>query len=272
MILGIGELPYQVASYTRPMLPEEVEALLEAVRDGELSVQEALKALRYLPVDDLGFAQLDMHRELRQGSPEAIYAAGKSPGQVVDIGRRLLEQANAPVIATRVSADTAALLLDTFPGASHHEIARLVVLRAPSTGEASPPGLITVVSAGTSDLPVAEEAAITAETFGAKVERVQDAGVAGLHRILRVQDLLHDSDALIVVAGMEGALASLIGGISSAPIVAVPTSVGYGASFEGLAALLAMLNSCAAGVAVMNIDNGFGAAMFALRLLRKKGS
>lgn len=255
------------------MLPEEAEALLENVRDGTLSVQEALKALRYLPVDDLGFAQLDMHRELRQGMPEAIYAAGKTPEQVVGIASRLLEQSSASVIATRVPPPTAALLLDTFPGARHRAIARLVILRGPVAGDdSSPTGLVTVVSAGTSDLPVAEEAAITAEIFGAKVERVHDAGVAGLHRILGVQDLLHDSDALIVVAGMEGALASLIGGISSAPIVAIPTSVGYGASFEGLAALLAMLNSCAAGVAVMNIDNGFGAAVFTSRLLRKKSS
>ena len=253
------------------MLPEEVEALLIGVRDGALTVPDALKRLRYLPVDDLGFAKLDTHREFRQGLAEAIYAAGKSPGQVVDIGRRLLEQTGAPVIATRAPPETAALLTETFPGATHHEIARLVVLRG-SNSQASPRGLVGVISAGTSDLPVAEEASITAETFGAKVERVQDAGVAGLHRILGVQDLLHDSDAIIVLAGMEGALASLVGGISSAPVVAVPTSVGYGASFEGLAALLAMLNSCAAGVAVMNIDNGFGAAMFALRVLQKKSS
>lgn len=254
------------------MLPHEVETMLNGVREGTVSVQEALKALRYLPIDDLGFAQLDLHRELRQGVPEAIYAAGKSPDQVADIGRRLLDRIDAPVIATRVSPETAALLLENFPEAKYHELARLVVLRGPVESDASPGGLVGVLSAGTSDLPVAEEAAITAETFGAKVERVHDAGVAGLHRILRVQDLLHDSDALIVVAGMEGALASLVGGISSAPVVAVPTSVGYGASFQGLAALLAMLNSCAAGVAVMNIDNGFGAAMFALRLLRKKNS
>ncbi len=255
------------------MLPEEAKALLEGVRDGDMSVQSALKALRYLPVDDLGFAQLDMHRELRQGMPEAIYAAGKTPEQVVSIASRLLEQSSAPVIATRVPPPTAALLLDTFPGAEHRAVARLVILRGPGTGDASSPtGLVTVVSAGTSDLPVAEEAAITAEVFGAKVETVHDAGVAGLHRILGVQDLLHDSDALIVVAGMEGALASLIGGISSAPIVAVPTSVGYGASFDGLAALLAMLNSCAAGIAVMNIDNGFGAAMAAARILRGRGA
>lgn len=254
------------------MRPQEVETMLDGVRGGTVTVQEALKALRYLPIDDLGFAQLDLHRELRQGVPEAIYAAGKSPDQVANIGRRLLDQTDAPVLATRVPPETADLLLKKFAEAKYYELARLVVLRGPVEGDASPRGLVGVLSAGTSDLPVAEEAAITAETFGAKVERVHDAGVAGLHRILRVQDLLHDCDALIVVAGMEGALASLVGGISSAPVVAVPTSVGYGASFQGLAALLAMLNSCAAGVAVMNIDNGFGAAMFALRLLRKKNS
>ncbi|MBA3432042.1 MAG: nickel pincer cofactor biosynthesis protein LarB [Actinobacteria bacterium] len=260
------------------MRPDEVEVLLTNVAEGTTSVEEALRTLRYLPIEDLDFARLDMHRELRQGTPEAIYAEGKTPEQVVAIARRLTDGSSSPVLATRVSDNAAAALRAAFPEARHHEIARLVVISGHDSGSAAVgvgghlSGLVTVISAGTSDLPVAEEAAVAAETFGAKVERINDVGVAGLHRILSVQDRLHDSDVLIVVAGMEGALASLVGGISSAPIVAVPTSVGYGASFDGLAALLAMLNSCSAGIAVSNIDNGFGAAVFALRLLNKKQS
>ncbi|MDP9233129.1 MAG: nickel pincer cofactor biosynthesis protein LarB [Actinomycetota bacterium] len=250
------------------MRPEEVKDLLTAVQDGTTTVHDALRRLQEVPIDDLGFARLDTHRELRQGLPEAIYCEGKTPDQVAAIAQRLLEKTTAPVLATRVSLATADILLGRFPQAAHHEIARLVVLRSHPHAEAGL-GEITVVSAGTSDLPVAEEAVVTAETFGARVQRVVDAGVAGLHRLLLEQRRLHDADVVIAVAGMEGALASLVGGISSAPVIAVPTSVGYGASFGGLAALLAMLNTCAAGVVVTNIDNGFGAAMFALRVLRK---
>jgi NCAIR mutase (PurE)-related protein len=249
------------------MRPEEVKDLLKGYNDGTTSLDEAVRALQRLPVEDLGFAQLDTHRELRQGMPEAIYAEGKTPEQVVAIAGNLLERSSGAVLATRASEETATALLERFPDAIHHERARLVVLRA-DAGRYD--GTIAVVAAGTSDLPVADEAAGTIEAIGARVDRITDAGVAGLHRILAVQDRLHDADAVIVVAGMEGALASIVGGISSAPVVAVPTSVGYGASFEGLAALLAMLNSCAAGVTVTNIDNGFGAAMFAMRLLRKR--
>ncbi|MDQ3941345.1 MAG: nickel pincer cofactor biosynthesis protein LarB [Actinomycetota bacterium] len=218
---------------------------------------------------DLGFAQLDTHRELRQGMAEAIFADGKTSEQVVEIAGNLLERSTGAVLATRTSEETARALTERFDGAVHHERARLVVLRAdPNRYE----GTILVVAAGTSDLPVADEAAYAAEAMGARVDRITDAGVAGLHRILAVQDRLHDAEAVIVVAGMEGALASIVGGISSAPVVAVPTSIGYGASFGGLAALLAMLNSCAAGVTVTNIDNGFGAAAFAVRLLRKRST
>lgn len=249
------------------MRPEEVKDLLTGINEGTTSLDEALRALRDLPISDLGFAQLDTHRELRQGAAEAIYAEGKTAEQVVAIATNLLEHSSGAVLATRVPEETAAALLDKFPDAIHHERARLVVLRSDRN---SYDGKVVVAAAGTSDLPVADEAAFTAEAMGATVERITDAGVAGLHRILAVQDRLHDADAVIVVAGMEGALASIVGGISSAPVVAVPTSVGYGASFGGLAALLAMLNSCAAGVVVTNIDNGFGAASFALRLLRKR--
>jgi pyridinium-3,5-biscarboxylic acid mononucleotide synthase len=250
------------------MRPEEVKDLLTAVQERTTTVDAALRKLQEVPVDDLGFARLDTHRELRQGLPEVIYAEGKTADQVGAIAARMLETTTAPVLATRVSSDKAGILRTRFPEALHHETARLMVFRAvsPATPAA---GTITVVSAGTSDLPVAQESILTAETFGAKVHHVADAGVAGLHRLLGEQHRLHDADVVIAVAGMEGALASLVGGISSAPVIAVPTSVGYGASFKGLAALLAMLNACAAGLVVTNIDNGFGAAMFALRLLRK---
>lgn len=250
------------------MRPEEVEALLKEMKQGTTSVDATLRALSRSPVEDMGFAQLDTHRELRQGIPEAIYAEGKTTQQVLAIARRLVEATTSAVLATRVSDEVAAALLGEFPSAEHHPVARLTVIRAQD--RATVTGTVTVVSAGTSDLPVAEEAALTAGALGATVERINDVGVAGVHRLLAVQDRLHESDVVIVVAGMEGALASLVGGITAGPVVAVPTSVGYGASFEGLAALLAMLNSCAAGVAVMNIDNGFGAAVFALRLLRSK--
>ncbi|HYZ46692.1 MAG TPA: nickel pincer cofactor biosynthesis protein LarB [Actinomycetota bacterium] len=252
------------------MRPEEVKELLNATRSGTTTVDEALSALRRLPVEDLGFARLDLHRELRQGLPEAIYAEGKTRAQTLEIAAKLLESTTAPVLATRVPHETATALLDKYPEAHHSEVAHLVVLRMADLPE--PLGSAVVVCAGTSDLPVAEEAAITAEALGLQVDRIADVGVAGLHRLLDVQDRLHDCDVVIVVAGMEGALASLVGGIASAPIVAVPTSVGYGASFEGLAALLTMLNSCSAGIAVCNIDNGFGAACFAARVAGSKSA
>jgi pyridinium-3,5-biscarboxylic acid mononucleotide synthase len=250
------------------MRPEEVRDLLTAVQERHTTVNEALLRLQEVPIDDMGFARLDTHRELRQGSPEVIYAEGKTPDQVVKIAERMLKTTTAPVLATRVSSETANALRAHFPDSVLHDAARLVVMRSIPASEREA-GEITVISAGTSDLPVAEEVIFTAETFGARVHHVPDAGVAGLHRLLAEQHRLHETDVVIAVAGMEGALASLVGGISSAPVIAVPTSVGYGASFEGLAALLAMLNACAAGVVVTNIDNGFGAAMFALRLLRK---
>lgn len=248
------------------MRPEEVKDLLTRMQQGAATVDDALRELARLPVEDLGFARLDTHRELRQGIGEAIYGEGKSPEQVVAIAARLLGATTSPVLATRTPPEVAAALLAEFPGAVHHESARLVVLRGEMEQRL---GTVAVVAAGTSDLPIAEEAACTAAALGCAVDRITDVGVAGVHRVLAVQDRLHDADVVIVVAGMEGALASLVGGIAPGPVVAVPTSVGYGSSFEGLAALLAMLNSCAAGIAVVNIDNGFGAATFAARLLRK---
>lgn len=246
----------------------DVRSLLERIERGEGSIEDALAELRRLPGEDLGFARVDVHRELRQGFPEAIYAEGKTPVEVEAIARRMLAETTSPVIATRCPAGTIGALLDAFPSATVHERARLVVLR-PS---AHPPaGTVMIVTAGTSDLAVADEAAGTADALALGVERITDVGVAGLHRLLDVQDRLHRADVVIVIAGMEGALASLVGGIASAPVIAVPTSVGYGASFEGLAALLAMLNSCAAGVVVTNIDNGFGAAVAARRILGRAG-
>jgi len=249
------------------MRPEEVKDLLTAMEAGTTSIEDALALLQRVPVEDLGFARVDTHRELRQGFAEAIYAEGKTADQVVAIATRVAEHSAAPVLATRVPERTAAALLAAFPDARHHELARLVVVR-PTGDPEQQLGTVAVVSAGTSDLAVAEEAAVTAEALGAAVERVTDVGVAGVHRVLAVQDQLRAADVVVVVAGMDGALPSLIGGMVEAPVVAVPTSVGYGAAFDGLAALLTMLNSCAAGVAVVNIDNGFGGAMFALRALR----
>jgi NCAIR mutase (PurE)-related protein len=212
------------------------------------------------------FARPDLHRELRQGIPEAVYGEGKTPAQVTAICESLMEGTTSPVIVTRVTPEQVDELLATWPSAVHHPTARLVVLR--SSALAAPTGLITILSAGTSDLPVAEEAAVVAECLGAKVECINDVGVAGVHRLIEVQDSLHTSDVVIVVAGMEGALPSVVAGLTSKPVVAVPTSVGYGASFEGLAALLGMMSSCAPGVAVVNIDNGFGAALVADRIVR----
>ena len=238
--------------------------MLEAVAGGERDIDDAVADLRRLPYEDLGFAKLDHHRALRDWIPEVILGQGKTPDQIVAIARGLLERADRLLI-TRVSPDAAAAVLRAVPDAVHAEAARCITVeRVPLPKQ---PGVL-VLCAGTADLPVAEEAAITAEIAGNAVERIYDAGVAGIHRLLdRVEDLQR-ARAIVVVAGMEGALPSVVGGLVSAPVIAVPTSVGYGASFGGLAALLAMLNSCAAGVAVVNIDNGFGAGYMAATINR----
>jgi hypothetical protein len=219
------------------------------------------RALLEQRVADLGYAQLDLDRERRTGFPEVIFGEGKSAEQLVGIFRRLAENADR-VLATRVSADKAERVLEAVPGAVYHADARCVTwFKRPLASEHD--GYIAVVCAGTSDVPVAEEAAITVECMGSRVERVYDVGVAGIHRLLRRLTLIREANAIIVVAGMEGALASVVGGLVSKPVVAVPTSIGYGAAFGGLAALLTMLNSCATGVTVVNIDNGFGAGYYA---------
>jgi hypothetical protein len=234
----------------------KVEALLQAIAAGSVSPAEGLARLRDLPTEDLGFARVDLHRALRHGVPEAVFCQGKTPEQVVAIVRRLAES-HENVLATRASPAVIEALLASGLECRVHDAARLVVIR-PRKAEAV--GLIVVVSAGTSDLPVAEEAAVTAEAMGNHVERLHDCGVAGLHRLIPHLPRLNEANVIIAVAGMEGALPSVIGGLVDRPILAVPTSVGYGASFGGVAALLAMLNSCAPGISVVNIDNGYGAA------------
>jgi NCAIR mutase (PurE)-related protein len=235
---------------------EKVKELLEAVASGALRPEQAMARLRDLPVDDLGFARVDLHRSLRHGVPEAVFCQGKTPAQVVAIASRLAA-GHDNVLATRADAAVVAALEASGLPVRIHAEARLVVIKPrPQEGV----GLIVVVSAGTSDMPVAEEAAVTAETMGNRVERIFDCGVAGLHRLVPHLDRLNEANAIIAVAGMEGALPTVIGGLVDRPVIAVPTSVGYGASFGGVAALLAMLNSCAPGVSVVNIDNGYGAA------------
>ncbi|NLA12213.1 MAG: nickel pincer cofactor biosynthesis protein LarB [Firmicutes bacterium] len=239
--------------------------LLEQVREGRLSVEQALKQMRKLPYEDLSFAKVDHHRSLQKGFPEVIFCSGKTATQIVEIARRLAE-GGAPVLATRAEPEVYRALKRKFPGMEYHREARLAVLRA--EGPTTAVGAIGVVTAGTADLPVAEEAALTAELMGGSVTRLYDVGVAGLHRLIDNLELLLSARVLVVVAGMEGALPSVIGGLTACPIIAVPTSIGYGAHFGGLAPLLAMLNSCAPGVSVVNIDNGFGAGYIAALINR----
>jgi pyridinium-3,5-biscarboxylic acid mononucleotide synthase len=247
---------------------EQIESLLAEVAAGRLTPKAALDRLRHLPFEDLPFARIDHHRSLRQGQPEVVFCEGKTPDQVTAICERL-EAVDGMFLGTRASEAVAARLRDRFPRMLWNPLARTVHLPPAERPERAPvTGSILVVSAGTSDLPIAEEAAVVAEAFGHAVERLVDVGVAGMHRLLAAGEQLQRARVVIVVAGMEGALPSVVGGLVSAPVIAVPTSVGYGASFGGLAALLAMLNSCAAGVTVVNIDNGFGAAAAASRICR----
>jgi NCAIR mutase (PurE)-related protein len=235
---------------------------------GRLDAAAALDRLRHFPTEQLPFAQLDHHRSLRQGHPEVIFCEGKTVEQVGAIAERLVA-ASGGFLGTRATPEQAIALQARFPELQWNPLGRTVYL--PSPAAVSPgTGDLLIVSAGTSDLPVAEEAAVTATAFGLCVGRLTDIGVAGIHRLLNQSRRLAQADAVIVVAGMEGALPSVVGGMVSVPVIAVPTSVGYGASFGGLAALLAMLNSCAAGVTVVNIDNGFGAAVAASRILSKR--
>jgi hypothetical protein len=242
--------------------PEAIE-LLEKFRTGAVGQEAVLQAFQAPPVSDMGFAQVDTHRALRKGFPEVIFGAGKTPDQVVKIAQRILES-EPRVLVTRVDQKHASAFLEAFTDAAYHELGRcLTVDRKPLAKRVRP---IAVVCAGTSDLPVAEEAAITAEIMGNRVERVVDVGVAGVHRLFGKLETIQQANVIIVVAGMEGALPSVVAGLVCKPVIAVPTSIGYGANFGGLSALLGMLNSCASGMTVVNIDNGFGAAYAASQI------
>jgi pyridinium-3,5-biscarboxylic acid mononucleotide synthase len=243
---------------------DALRRLLGEVQDGRVDVDAALARLAALPFEDLGFARVDHHRALRAGGPEAVFCPGKTAEQVIAIVSRLAAH-HANVLATRCEANLAAAVEAAGVACAYHPIARLLVVR-PEPVEGV--GLIVVAAAGTADLPVAEEAALVAEALGNRVERLADCGVAGLHRLLAQREVLSEANAIVAVAGMEGALPSVIGGLVDRPVIAVPTSVGYGTSLNGLAALLAMLNSCAPGVSVVNIDNGYGAAHQASQINR----
>lgn len=240
------------------MDPSLLRTTLNRLQRGECTVDEVMDRLRHLPFEDISHASIDHHRALRQGFPEVVYGEGKSSEQIESIVSALLAQGSA-ILVTRLDCHKAARLQQTFPDGRYHEMARCLTIEQQPV-QIKGRGTILVIAAGTSDIPVAAEAVITARLLGNHVEELYDVGVAGLHRLLGKKDLLFSAAVLIVVAGMEGALPSVVGGMVGRPVIAVPTSVGYGASFGGIAALLGMLNSCAAGVTVVNIDNGFGAA------------
>jgi NCAIR mutase (PurE)-related protein len=238
----------------------DIRNILEGVSDGTVSIDEALLKLKMKPFEDIGYAKVDMHRKLRQGAAEVIYGAGKTPEQIIGIADAMLKNGQKTILITRLSAEAAGIVSAAHP-LQYHQDARCGVI-----GEIPAPsgiGKIVVATGGTSDIPVAEEAALTAEVHGNEVVRLYDVGVAGLHRTLAHLDEIMSARVIVAIAGMEGALASVIGGLADCPVIAVPTSVGYGASFNGLSALLSMLNSCASGVSVVNIDNGFGAGYLA---------
>ena len=261
LALGIWNQPGRT-----PLDADTLRHLLASVRDGDTTVEAAVERLRGLPYEDLGFAKVDHHRALRDGFPEVVLGLGKTPAQVSAIAERVAVRSGR-LLVTRAGPEHAEAVVAVLPGAVYHETARAITFeREPA---ARRPG-VAVVCAGTSDLPVAEEAAITAEIMGNAVQRIADVGVAGIHRLLDCLPVLRAARVLVVVAGMEGALPSVVAGLVDTPVIAVPTSVGYGASFGGLAALLAMLNSCAAGVAVVNIDNGFGAGYLAALINRQQ--
>jgi NCAIR mutase (PurE)-related protein len=239
---------------------DSIRKLFEEVRKGTLSPDQGVERLRHLPFEDLGFATIDHHRALRVGMPEIIFGQGKTPAQTAQIFARLAKQGEN-VLATRASQEQFAAIKKKVPKAEYHTLSRAIVLRRDKKKYGK--GIIVVVSAGTSDIPVAEEAVVTAEVMGNDVQHVYDVGVAGIHRLLARRKLLTEARVVIVCAGMEGALPSVVGGLVGVPVIAVPTSVGYGAAFKGLAALLGMMNSCASNVSVVNIDNGFGAGYVA---------
>lgn len=260
------------------MREEKIKELLDAVRSGQVTSEEAFDKLKTLPYSDLGFANVDHHRSIRTGFPEVIYSQGKKPEQIRDIFLELIGRGQN-IMATRATARDYEVVSQAIPNAEYFEDARIIAVRAEASdkgnglSEETGPvksGRVAVVSAGTADIPVAEEAAVTAEILGNKVSRIYDVGVAGIHRLFDRLEEIRQADVVIAVAGMEGAMASVVGGLVDSPVIAVPTSIGYGANLGGVSALLSMLNSCANGVAVVNIDNGFGAAYMASVINLKK--
>lgn len=242
------------------MTPEKIRHILEDLKNGNLSVDDAMQTMRELPYEDLEFAKVDHHRELRTGVPEVIFCQGKTTEQIIQITRAMNDKGNN-VLATRAKTEDLEALLKEFPSGQVYKLARIFILKQ---NDIIPPATrIAVVTAGTADIPVAEEAALTAEVFGNYVDRIFDVGVAGIHRLYRQLPKIREAKVIVAVAGMEGALPSVLGGLVDKPVIAVPTSVGYGANFNGLSALLTMLNSCASGISVVNIDNGFGAGYLA---------
>ncbi|MBO4997206.1 MAG: nickel pincer cofactor biosynthesis protein LarB [Lachnospira sp.] len=242
----------------------ELEQLLTDVQHGSVSVEEAMQQLRRQPFEEMGYAKLDTHRKLRSGFPEVVFCSGKEDEHLSSIYRRLYEQ-EGEVLGTRASKEQYNMLKDSFPDISYDPVSRILKLEKDNKKKA---GLIAVCTAGTADIAVAEEAAQTAEFFGSRVERIYDVGVSGLHRLLSKLELIQQANCVVAVAGMEGALGSVIGGLVDKPVIAVPTSVGYGANLNGLSALLTMINSCANGIAVVNIDNGYGAGYIATQINR----
>lgn len=250
------------------MRSDSIKSILESLSLGKITIDQAIQRLGRFSFEDMGFAKLDHHRALRTGVPEVIFAPGKTADQILKIFERM-DKSGSDVIVTRAEWTVYNKIRRKFKNVKYNSIAK-IIYKTRIVKSSDSDKTIAVVTAGTSDMSVAEEAGITIEAFGGKVERIYDVGVAGIHRLLAHQDKLKNAGVVIVVAGMEGALASVVGGLVRAPVIAVPTSVGYGASFAGLAALLAMLNSCAPGVTVVNIDNGFGAAMAALKIIGRR--
>lgn len=246
----------------------DIRNVLESVKNGTLSVEDALLSIKKQPFEDIGYAKVDLHRGIRQGAPEVIYGASKTPEQMLGIVRSMQRNGQKTILITRLSKESAEILMSELPVVYHADARIGIVGELP---KANGIGKIVVATGGTSDIPVAEEAALTAEAHGNEVVRLYDVGVAGLHRLLSHMDEIMSASVIIAIAGMEGALASVIGGLADCPVIAVPTSVGYGASFQGLSALLSMLNSCASGVSVVNIDNGFGAGYLASMINHMEG-
>ena len=241
--------------------------ILKKVSEKSMDVDTALESLKHLPYEDIGYANIDQHRNLRTGEAEVIFGQGKTPEQIAGIVSHMMHD-NARILVTRASAEAYEAVKAVAPEAVYEKLSKIIMVGAMPEPKAEK-GTIAVVTAGTSDIPVAEEAALTAEFFGDNVDRVYDVGVAGIHRLFGKIDRIQNADVIIVIAGMEGALASVVGGLVEVPVIAVPTSVGYGASFGGLAALLSMLNSCANGIGVVNIDNGYGAACLANKIMKR---